>query len=435
MEKRKESKPYNYDVFISYKSEQESWAVRLAETLGSFGLNVWRDHDAEKGIRAGEEWYPEIEIGIRNSRKMVVLWSNSVKANYSSSVIQEEVETMERLVSNDETGERGFLPINLDGTPLDNIKLKKYQADANLLSLYQQYGDAGADDISTIEWSGAIVKIAELLDIEDVMEVRFVVAAMTREQAQQLHDDPQTYAHNPEALELMLAMRNKTSLPFAIGRYGASPDDWKPFPHFTDDPSIVDIIDAYDFHKRGESIEKTNRAQWLLVSYSDAIVAQDPATRQEAREAIYSGPSLVIVDPVSLMHRDIFNRIIVNASLHTRQESFVVGVAPFLAQMHGDFYDATQIDEKLQDFLEDAYTRFGAPFSPGEGACVMNVGHEYQFVRWLQVAGDSIVTAKATPVRRRGGGPVGGYGRRRRGGGRPGPRGGEGPGSSVFRMG
>ena len=50
------AKVFNYDVFISYKSEESSWARRLAETLRGFGLKVWRDHDAIDGIRVAEEW-------------------------------------------------------------------------------------------------------------------------------------------------------------------------------------------------------------------------------------------------------------------------------------------------------------------------------------------------------------------------------------------
>src|SRR5438105_452815 len=107
---------FNYEVFISYKSEEASWATRLAESLRLFGLSVWRDRDPPAGIRVGELWDPAIENAIRSSRTMVVLWSKRVSENYATTVVRREVQTMAELIQSEPGSGRRFVPISLDGT-------------------------------------------------------------------------------------------------------------------------------------------------------------------------------------------------------------------------------------------------------------------------------------------------------------------------------
>src|SRR5262245_9501003 len=97
-------------VFISYKSDDESWAARVADTLEGFGVKVWRDHGARAGLHPGEEWRPELGAAIENSSDMVVLWSKELGRN-ASAVAHREIALMEKLRSQDPT--RRFIPILL----------------------------------------------------------------------------------------------------------------------------------------------------------------------------------------------------------------------------------------------------------------------------------------------------------------------------------
>lgn len=392
----KNSYIYNYDVFVSYKSEQESWAKRIAETLDSFGLRVWRDHDG--GIRTGEQWREEIRIGIRDSKKMIVLWSELIQKN-SSSVVHDEIREMQKLI--DEDSNRKFVPVNLDGTELHPI-LASYHADVNFQILHQKYGDAGAQTVSAIEWYEAIKSLVEALGVEGIIEVRFVVAAMTQLQAEQLRNDPQKYGSHPAIFSVMKDVMQITSA-FDVARYGDTPDDWTPFPQLAERMTIRQIIEEYDLEKRTWFKQQNNFAKWLLVSYSDEILNEDPSVREKAIEYIENGPCLIVLDPVSLMHRDIFQKIVIDGSLHKHQEAFVIGVAPFISQMHREIYSyVVDVDEKLEGILRMAYSRFKKPFEPYTRASVMNLEHEYQFVRWLQVAADNIVDEAKTPMRYKG---------------------------------
>jgi hypothetical protein len=394
---------FNYDVFISYKSEEESWAKRIAESLRGFGLKVWRDHDAGDGIRVSEKWSNSIENGIRSSKMMIVLWSKQVQDNYATSVVQEEIEQMNTLIKNDQTGQRKFITVLLDGTSVDNHpKLGLYQADVSFKDLYGQYGAKGAAQISPIEWYGTIKSLVEALGITDVVEIRFVVAAMNRTQAEELRDKPAEFAKDLKMLKLMCEMMQRTSSSFDVMRYGDSSDDWQPYPQLVDF-SIKDIINLYDEQKREDAISRKQFAKWILVSYSDKLLSKVYADRSEALAAIQKGPCLVIVDPLSLMHKEVFDYVITYASLHNQQEAFFIGVSPFFARRHKELLTCVDdLDNQFRtNLLGPIYDLFEKPFIKDERACVLSVEHEWQFFRWLQVAADRIVLANRTPLSRR----------------------------------
>jgi hypothetical protein len=394
---------FNYDVFISYKSEEESWAKRIAESLRGFGLKVWRDHDAGDGIRVSEKWSNSIENGIRSSKMMIVLWSKLVHDNYATSVVQEEIEQMNTLIKNDQTGQRKFITVLLDGTSVDNHpKLGSYQADVSFKDLYGQYGAKGAAQISPIEWYGTIKNLIEAIGIMDVVEIRFVVAAMNRTQAEELRDNPASCAKDLKMLNLMCEMMQKTSSSFDVQRYGDSSDDWQPYPQLANF-SIKDIINLYDEQKRDDAISRKQYAKWILVSYSDKLLSKVYADRSEALTAIQKGPCLVIVDPLSLMHKEVFEYVITYASLHNQQEAFFIGVSPFFARRHKELLAwADDLDNQFRNnLLGPIYDLFEKPFIRDERACVLSVEHEWQFFRWLQVAADRIVLANRTPLSRR----------------------------------
>lgn len=395
--------PFNYKVFISYKSQQESWARRLATTLRSFGLTVWRDHDADEGgIRLGESWSEEIRRGIRDAEKMMVLWSSLI-ANNSSTVVLQEIQEMHKYVQSDTTSKRGYIPISLDGTSFASYSLLSgYHGDeANFKLLYSKYGDTGAENASPIEWYEAIRPLIKALGIQDdIMEIRFVVAAMTHSQALELQNDP-TKRVSSNAFELMLNLMSKTST-FDVQRYGQSPNEWKPFPQIDPPWSIGEIIENYDREKRTWLHEKQKYAPWIVVSYSDEIMSKDEDRREAARDALRPEiPCLVIVDPVSMMHIDVYNRILVAQGLQHHPKAFFLGIAPFISVMHNEIYaPAFEVWETLkgENFLHAPYERFSAYFESENRSSVLDIDNGYQFVRWLQVAVDSIILEKKTPM-------------------------------------
>src|SRR5262245_30890537 len=59
------------DIFISYKREEQATARKLADALENEGWSVWWDPK----LRAGEHFDDIIETALRESRCVIVIWS------------------------------------------------------------------------------------------------------------------------------------------------------------------------------------------------------------------------------------------------------------------------------------------------------------------------------------------------------------------------
>ena len=61
-----------YDVFLSYATEDREWAQMLAERLRSSGVRVWFD---EWELQSGDHGYTKLNDGLKYSRKLVAVWT------------------------------------------------------------------------------------------------------------------------------------------------------------------------------------------------------------------------------------------------------------------------------------------------------------------------------------------------------------------------
>lgn len=384
-------------VFISYKGNEESWASRLAETLEDFGISVWRDHSTTSGLRPGDQWLPELEHAIKESDSMIVMWSQALKGD-AASVAHQEIGTMYNLIK--AGGKQRFIPIFLDDASSDKyLPLAPYQADVSLKELYARHGPGGTAEVNPAEWHTAVLRLLQVFDVRDVVEVPYMIGAMTHEQADQLVSDSGQWAQEVQAYEAVRALRAKT-VALDPGQYGDSPDDWRPFsnPPALASMRIADLIQEYDQAKRHHVINTGGKQKWVLTSYSADFVSTDPERRKRAREALH-GKCMVVLDPLSMLHKTVYQTIVSNWGLQGRENVFVIGLAPCHFQMHADFAQTLpQLLVQMKGLLSGIYDRFAQPFEP-EDQCVLEVGHESQFARWIQVAADAIIAAGKSPLK------------------------------------
>jgi hypothetical protein len=382
-------------VFISYKGVDESWAARVAETLDSFGVTVWRDHGG--GLSPGDTWRPELEIAIKQSDHMVVLWSQSLMKD-ATSVAHQEINTMNSLIK--AGGRQRFVPMLLDDASIDKYEpLAPFQGEDSLRRLYLKYGAQNADQVHDSEWYTAMLRLLEFFDVRNVVAVPYLVGAMTRHQALELRDSPQAWAQDQNAYEAVRALREKT-VPFDPDQYGDTPESWRPFSHVPElqEHTIADLISNYDMAKRQYVVDAGGKPNWVLVSYSADLMSDDVERRKRARDAM-DGKCLVILDPISLMHKKLYKSIVNTWGLQGRDNAFVIGLAACEVQMHADFRQAIPaLSAQMKSLLNTTYDRFAEPFDPVD-QCVLEVGHEHQFARWLQVAADAIIAAGRSPLR------------------------------------
>src|SRR4051812_17065236 len=122
---------------------------------------------------------PELENAIKQSHFMIVMWSQALKSD-AASVAHQEIHLMNDLIK--AGGTQRFIPVALDDAPIDRyLPLAPYQAEVTLTGLYFQYGPGGADKVNAAEWHGAVLRLLDVFDIRDVVEVPYIIGAMTHD--------------------------------------------------------------------------------------------------------------------------------------------------------------------------------------------------------------------------------------------------------------
>lgn len=96
------------DIFISYKKEERTVAIRLATRLTEAGYDVWWD----AALLAGERFEDEIAAVLMDSRAVVVLWS---RKSVGSDWVKAEAETARQ--------QKKALPAVIDDLPIDGLPL------------------------------------------------------------------------------------------------------------------------------------------------------------------------------------------------------------------------------------------------------------------------------------------------------------------------
>ena len=130
---------FEYDVFFSFASLNETLARPLYEKLTQSGLRVfWSDESLKE--RVGKAWYKQIEGALDSSRHLVLLWTPEAKASkfveleytsFHAEAIQEEDRLLVPVLPNGK-GERTL--------PRFLRQLQCYSLDGNLKGLITNLG-------------------------------------------------------------------------------------------------------------------------------------------------------------------------------------------------------------------------------------------------------------------------------------------------------
>jgi hypothetical protein len=108
----------------------------------------------------------------------------------------------------------------------------------------------------------------------------------------------------------VMALLERTA-PFDPERYGARPEAWRPFePVEATDPTVEEVMFGFDDAKRSwhrDNPDDGSPTRYAFVPYGEAL--RDPKTSVKARDRLKSRPSLIVFDPVSLMHKQVYKDV------------------------------------------------------------------------------------------------------------------------------
>lgn len=106
-----------FRIFISYATEDESFALRLSNDLQRLGAPTWL---AQQSIRPGEGWVSAIERGLRGSSHMAVVLTPAAAA---SPWVQKEIEVA---ISRERSGQMQLIPLSVESCDAP-LLLQSYQ--------------------------------------------------------------------------------------------------------------------------------------------------------------------------------------------------------------------------------------------------------------------------------------------------------------------
>jgi len=143
------STSYEYDIFLSYASEDQKFAEKLATRLRDEGVRVWFD---QWRLKAGDHLENKINNGIEQSRRMISIWSENY---FQNEKIWKMVEVFSKQHDDMLAEDRPVIPVKLsecnikptlksliyiDFTKPDDFDLN-FRALLNNLDLKSEYDD------------------------------------------------------------------------------------------------------------------------------------------------------------------------------------------------------------------------------------------------------------------------------------------------------
>jgi hypothetical protein len=194
------------DAFISYSRQDEGWAKKLDADLRALGCQVFLD---TRRLTAGDDWDTQLQSAIRDSRHLIVMWSDNADR---SEWVKMEMAYFERERETD-PGRRLHIHINLQG----RSKVFSKRETIDEIEKAGAFG-SGIGSIDARLWRQVIDKIDEAIRQGGAIPVYKVILASTLGVLTEIPLNKSilggpTYGETLEAI--------------GIKRQGASPGDWK----------------------------------------------------------------------------------------------------------------------------------------------------------------------------------------------------------------
>jgi hypothetical protein len=274
--------PYRYHVFISYASEDRSWAQKLNKALRLNNFEVFLD---DSRLQAGDDWNKELLDSLKASQHIVFLWSKHAAA--SDWVNKERLRFEILSEENNEAPKRRVIPLLLEGRPRasSHLQMISLLADAGV------YGDQ-PDRVDEGLWESAVSKVrAALLDQENVISVPLALLTTTRSELELL--DFEENAGIGDTLKQVLQHIGLGTEENLMSLYGENREQWRPF-------GRQENIDELLERLRLDMITQLDDVQFRWEKLGADFWSDEVSTIDREIDRLREGLSVVVVDPLAL---------------------------------------------------------------------------------------------------------------------------------------
>lgn len=353
-------------LFISYTSHDRPWAERLYNDLREYypTFDIFWDRTS---IPQDHAYRPILNDAARETDHFVVLWSEKAKA---SNEVGPEIQRFDQ--SRQANSKRTLFYVPLEG---DYGPLGSNQALTDLRDQHKTYDPAAPDlGLSKLlnepvrkSWNRIIQTIGDtMMKAIPVQLVTLAVVALNDALLDDLdHNLKDKMAFEPSLQEFLNGI--DLTLAQAKARYGASAFEWKPYGTAK---TVIDVLQEI----RMETNSKLSKEHWFEWKPVDLILAiqntVDDFQFFNIIRGLSAGPSIVVVDPISLYHAKgstAFNHLRDYAQM---EQSLIVSLAP-TENLSTDFIFKS-LRFKSWTVLQNYFQR-PVPFNTKLGECGVNV--------------------------------------------------------------
>jgi hypothetical protein len=362
---------YQYDLFISYASEDRPWAERLYEDIKTHAPKLTCFWDRES-LKVGEGWQEQLETRLAGSRHFVVLWSS--KAEKEGGWVGPEIEKFQVQAKTTPTDERTLFYVPLQGKrgSLENLE---GLPDIREGKFYELGAEATEDQRTGRDraWARIVSRIIGGIHDARAQGRPIPVGMLVANEQQFLQLNPAeaiqgvTLAAYLEQLGLDLATLRK--------RYKPSNRDWAPF------EAGVSIEDLLEPIRNDVNAAIGSPIRWKWIDLTDAPAGKAGLQRvnaiKTAANSIAKVPSLLVIDPISLYHPTL-REIYAGLAVCFQSEDVVV----FCPSPRGPLKIDTVTEELAQTIGYPHLDHFFTPLPPTRyPLCGVNLCHGPQLKR------------------------------------------------------
>lgn len=357
-----------YDLFVSYSSKDRPWAKKVHDDLlASFPqLQIFFDRTS---IMAGANWREDLKNAIRNSKHLLLLWSDNAALPNSSGTREVDPEIEGFLAHRDLTpklegsersvfyvplqGERGGGITAMQGFPDFKDLYKPQAADLGINSLEADPGKG--------HWARMIRMVGDAISHTDGTEPVFAGIIATNAGELKYIDDIHAKRKKPDGptLDQFLAGFGLT-WQTVRGRYGLDALDWRP----QDTDTIVTMLEEVRVRVNAKLNNAADRFHW---QYVDLTSEQGYAGNIKN---ICEKPSVVLFDPISL-YDSICAGVLLDLGEYVRQDkSVVISLSPTVKS--ADDLPALYL-RSVSNFLDDYLHPFIPPGAVFSARCALDL--------------------------------------------------------------
>jgi hypothetical protein len=321
---------YEYDVFISYQSADRPWAGRLSESLKKKNLKVFLDIE---GLRAGQEWRPQLLKELEASRHLVCLWSNDAE---KSSWVSKELfhfDNSHADTSSTTSAYPIFVLLDNDNVPHNNLQMiptlkqaKVKVGDSNVSVYDAGAGDRGVGKLDQSDpglWPDVVEQIYQTVIHGHSLPIPLLILTTTSDRLSNVDStEPPDHLLGAESLDELLK-RLGLDKDRLLKRYSHERTDWKPW---GSDRDIMNILNTERDEITG--LENAIQFHWDLIG--EDFWSGDPKKTEVAVGKLLTPKlAVIVVDPISLYDGRVYNRFTQLSSCWDNPQAIFIVLPPF----------------------------------------------------------------------------------------------------------